>query len=398
VLEGRLIRDQVSRRRRLGPARSFVLRDRSTFIVAAALLVLAVGARALALASYFPALLVQNTHDSAGYIAAARKGVFWTGDEPSGYPFFLRLAHGVSHALWLTIALQHVLGVLAGLLLLLALRRLEVPWGWALAPAVVLWLGADQLFLEQAPLSETLFTFFAAVAVYAAVRTVQGSRRWATVLGASAAALLVTRTVGVSAAVVLVAGAAVAVWRLRLPGRQAAVVLLSAVLLVGAYSLGTRSRSLRGSWPGKPARCGLRRGRDAAVPDRPRRHRSGSGPAGAGVLRTREPPAGEAPASAPRLSALRQVHGMDAAAGGGPGSDRSCGRNRAPALEHAADDRVRCGAGGRPHHDGGDVAVRGPSRGTARGGRGCWGLDAGGKAARRHCRAGHRWRSTANWS
>jgi 4-amino-4-deoxy-L-arabinose transferase-like glycosyltransferase len=199
-----------------------------------------------ALISYFPALLISNTHDSAGYIASARNAFFWTGEEPSGYPLFLRLVHAISHDLWFTVALQHALGILAGLLLLLAALRLGAPLLIALAPALVLWLNGDQLFLEQAPLSEAVFTFLLVLSVYAAVRTLEGSSRWGAILGASLTGLVVTRTVGVPLPVVVLGSLVIATWRLRLRWHPVASALASLVALLASYSFATHLET--GRW------------------------------------------------------------------------------------------------------------------------------------------------------
>ena len=80
------------------------------------------------------------------------------------------MVHAVSDQLELTIAVQHVLGIATGLLLYAAVRRLGAPvWAGVVAAAAVL-LSLDQVFLEHALMTETLFTFLIVAAAYCALR------------------------------------------------------------------------------------------------------------------------------------------------------------------------------------------------------------------------------------
>lgn len=194
--------------------------------------------RAYALVAYPPAVLTLQAHDGAGYIKAARLGLSNDVLEPLGYPLFLRLLHAISHQLAFTIAVQHALGLLAGLLLFLAVRRLAAPVWVALVPAVVVWFGADQLFLEHAPMSEGLFTPLLVATVYAGVRSLTGHPRWAAATGFLAASLLMVRTVATIAPLIVLVWLALAMWRVRIPCRApAAAAVAAAVALLGAYAL-----------------------------------------------------------------------------------------------------------------------------------------------------------------
>jgi len=125
------------------------------------------GVRIWASVGIWPASL--RTHDTAAYVRAAHLGLGKDPLEPTGYSIFLRVAHAISAQLAFTVALQHALGLASGLLLFLAVRRLSGSVWIALAGAAVIWLSADQLFLEQVLLSETLFVFVLMVAMYALV-------------------------------------------------------------------------------------------------------------------------------------------------------------------------------------------------------------------------------------
>ena len=133
-------------------------RPSPTSIAFGGLLAAGAALRVYAMVAYSPAVVSAQAHDGAAYVGAARRG-FATGNyEPAGYPAFLRVVHAVRSELAFTISVQHAMGLATGVLLFLIVRRLGAP-GWVgLAPAAVVWLGGDQVFLEHAPMSEALFT------------------------------------------------------------------------------------------------------------------------------------------------------------------------------------------------------------------------------------------------
>jgi hypothetical protein len=229
--------------------------SRRTVVCLAPLLAAAVALRVYTLVAYFPAVLSSKAHDGAAYIRPARTKLSEGLLEPLGYPLFLRAVHTISHQLAFTIAIQHLLGVLAGLLLFCAMRRLSAPIWIALVPAIVLWFGGDQLFLEHAPLSEGVFVPLVAAAVYAGARALSGERRWAVVTGALAASLLTVRTVATPIPVVVVIWLAVALWRLGLPWRRlAAFSLAGTAAVLCAYALVWHEAS--GAWAITPEGAG----------------------------------------------------------------------------------------------------------------------------------------------
>src|SRR4051794_11226710 len=183
-------------------------------IAFAGLFTAALALRIYASLSYYPAALVPNAHDGAGYVRGAHRGLSFETQEPLGYPLFLRFLHALSDRLAFTIGVQHLLGLAAGALFFLAVRRVSGSAWLALVPAAVVWFNADGLFLEHALLSESLFTFLLAVALYVGVRTQERSGPLLVVLAGALAALLPTvRTVGLPVAVAILVCLAVVWWR-----------------------------------------------------------------------------------------------------------------------------------------------------------------------------------------
>jgi len=143
-----------------------------------------------------------------------------------GYSMFLRLLHGIVPHLIFVIILQHVLGLGAAVLFFLAVRRCGGPRGLGLAPAAIIALGGDELFLEHAAQSDALFIFLLSAMLYCAVRASQGRAWWAALAGLCAGLGLWDRT----AAMPMVA--VIAIWLLFSAGRPT-----RRTIAVGALSL-----------------------------------------------------------------------------------------------------------------------------------------------------------------
>lgn len=173
--------------------------------VLVALLVAGIVLRLLLTLAWRPAFI--GFPDSGPYLADARLAPFWDSLRMVGYGEFLRLLHWLTpHLLAVTFA-QHALGLASAVLLFASLRRCGLPAGVGLVPAAVVSLGGDEIFLEHAVLSESLFIFLIAAALYAAVRSLDRPGAWA----AAAAGLLVGLATTVrEAGIVLVP--AVALW------------------------------------------------------------------------------------------------------------------------------------------------------------------------------------------
>ncbi len=128
--------------------------------------------------------------DTIAYVGMADGSLFSDPIRQSGYSIFLRAVHLLSAQVELAVAVQHLLGILTGALIYAAVRRASGPvWAAAIAAAAVL-LSLDQVFLEQALMSEATFTFVLALAVYAAVRALEPSSARVGPLPARAAWLL----------------------------------------------------------------------------------------------------------------------------------------------------------------------------------------------------------------
>ncbi|GGO18403.1 hypothetical protein GCM10010116_37120 [Microbispora rosea subsp. aerata] len=118
---------------------------------------------------------------------------------PAGYSMFLRLLEPF-HSFALVVTVQHVLGLLVGVMLYTTvLRRGGPTWAAVLACVPVL-LDAYQIELEHLLVSDSLFTFLVVGAVCLALRRPRPSGtltpRSAAALGLVLAAATLTRTVG----------------------------------------------------------------------------------------------------------------------------------------------------------------------------------------------------------
>jgi hypothetical protein len=205
-----------------------------------ALVGLGIGLRILLVRAQTPGFTAVT--DSFWYLIAAHVNVFtWAAAPnsypwPAGYPAFLALVYVLDDHLSAVPLVQHALGLGTGVLWFLIVRR-AVPSPWALLPAAVVLLAGPQLFIEHAPMAETLFAFLIAAATYGAVRAAdRASVRWAIAAGLLVAAAGCVRVIGLPLIPLL------SIWMLvgvRGSSRQrwmgAVVVALAAGLLIGSY-------------------------------------------------------------------------------------------------------------------------------------------------------------------
>src|ERR1043166_8298288 len=96
---------------------------RAVLILIALAIVVRIGLMSL----YFPALLLAV--DSPRYARAGGMPMFGDFWMPAGYPFFLCLLRRVTNELWITIAVQHALGIVTGVFLYIAVVGLQVRRG-----------------------------------------------------------------------------------------------------------------------------------------------------------------------------------------------------------------------------------------------------------------------------
>jgi hypothetical protein len=207
----------------------------------AILLLAGIAARVWLMVDYRPAYLSSN--DSARFLHFAHMddGMFEDTFGPTGYAAFLKAVRLLSDQLEFTVAIQHLLGVVAALLLYAAVRRLGAPVWVGAIPAGVVLLSGDQLYMEHTLLSEAPFLPLLAGGLYAAARSLEGERqlRWLALAGALFASTALFRNVGMILPPVLV------VWALlAMPGglrgrlASAAVAALAAGAVLGSYAIG----------------------------------------------------------------------------------------------------------------------------------------------------------------
>src|SRR5438132_12217188 len=137
----------------------------------------------------------------------------------------------------LVIIVQHFLGLCAALLLFLAVRRCGGLAGLGLAPAAIVALGGDQLFLEHAALSDALFVFLICAMLYCAVRASPAAAWWSAAAGLCAGLGVWDREPG------LVMVPVIALWLAFSSGRPShrtlalgALSLVVSLTTVGAYA------------------------------------------------------------------------------------------------------------------------------------------------------------------
>jgi hypothetical protein len=160
--------------------------------------ILGVGAllRLLFVLAWQPAFM--GWPDAASYIDVSQSELFGNNLRPAGYPIFLHLLHWVAPSLTLVVVIHHLLGLATAVLLYLAVGRTGVSRAWGLIPAAVIALGGDGIFLEHAAISESLFMFLVAAALYCGVRSIGGEQlRWPLLCGLLLALAASVRVVAV---------------------------------------------------------------------------------------------------------------------------------------------------------------------------------------------------------
>jgi hypothetical protein len=119
---------------------------------------------------------VSMSPDTITYVGMATYDLYVDPSRPAGYSMFLIALHWVSANIDFTVWVQHLIGIATGLLLYAAVRRVGAPrWAAVVAAAPVL-LSIDQILHEQALLSDFLFVFVIAAALYASVRALEEPR------------------------------------------------------------------------------------------------------------------------------------------------------------------------------------------------------------------------------
>ena len=198
---------------------------------------------------------VTGFSDTGIYFQGAVVSLWSSPGRTAGYSMFLRLLHAISPHLLLVVLVQHALGLFAAGLFFCAVRRCGGPRGLGLAPAAIIALGGDELFLEHAALSEALFIFLLSAMLYCAVRALDGGPRWAALAGLCAGLGVWDRIASVAMIAVI------AIWLTFSAGRprRRTIVLglaslLAALASIGVYvewrhaASGLNGLSTNGSW------------------------------------------------------------------------------------------------------------------------------------------------------
>jgi len=219
-----------------------------------AILAAGVALRLLFMLAWRPAFM--GWPDAASYIDVAHSDLFSNNLRPAGYPLFLRAVHLIAPSLTLVIVVQHLLGLGTAVLLYLAVGRTGVPRAIGLVPAAIIALGADNVFLEHAAISEALFMFLIAAALYAGVRTHEGDHlAWPAacgllLVGAASVRVVALPLLPLFALWLIFSSRAPVRRRLALTasGALAAVALLGAYFAAEQHQVGRTGLSRNGIW------------------------------------------------------------------------------------------------------------------------------------------------------
>jgi hypothetical protein len=224
----------------------FARRERSALVVLGLLLVAGIAMRVAYEVAYQPALV--GYPDTHIYLVAARHDLFWPPMHVVGYAAMLRALHGLVPSLAFVVLVQHALGIATAVLLWAAARRISgSPWP-GLVPAAIVLVGGDQALFEHAILSETLFGFLIAAAVYAGARCLDARRLgWVLAAGALLGLAGTVRLAGVALVPLL------GLWLLLVPApswrRRLAVAgagLAAGLAVLGGYLVAARAET--GVW------------------------------------------------------------------------------------------------------------------------------------------------------
>lgn len=207
------------------PARTFALIRRHPAF--SALIAVAVLVRLTAMAAYRPAMFFNDSFD---YLHAALNP-YPHPLRPSGYSFLLLVLKPL-HSFAAVVAVQHLMGLAAGVMIYALLRRrFGLPgWGATLAAAPVL-LDAYQIQLEHLVLSDAPFIFWVTAAVTLLLWNERPTLKAAAGVGLLVAMAWLTRSVGLP----VLLGICVFMVLRRVGWRTIAVTLTACALPVVGY-------------------------------------------------------------------------------------------------------------------------------------------------------------------
>ena len=196
-----------------------------------ALLIIGFAARLYFTLVWQPA--ITGYSDSGIYFQDAFQGVWADPIRTVGYGMFLVALHAITPHLLFVVVVQHLMGLAVAVLLYATVRRTGGPAWLGLIPAAIIALGGDELFIEHAALSETVYIFLLSLMLYCAVRAANGGRLvWAAAAGLCAGLGVWDRGAAISLLPI------VAIWlafsRRRPTRRTIAMGLLSLVFALGS--------------------------------------------------------------------------------------------------------------------------------------------------------------------
>jgi hypothetical protein len=198
-----------------------------------------VALRVATLILYSPGVVLHPDAMRFARVAPGVSGIFDDFWLPAVYPIFLRSLRFLSDEVWVTIAAQHLVGLLAGVALYLALNRLGMPRWLSLIPAAVYLLSGDVLFLEHVLLSDQLALAFTTLALSAATFGLRPKVdvRWLLAAGALASGAWLTRSSFLVVVLVIVATALLAVSGRRERAIAGGAVAIGAACVFSIYLL-----------------------------------------------------------------------------------------------------------------------------------------------------------------
>jgi Dolichyl-phosphate-mannose-protein mannosyltransferase len=141
-----------------------------------ALLLVGVALRLVVVVSWWP--VTTTLADAVPYSAYAQQGPFDNPQHPAGYSLILATLGALTREVAFTVAIQHLAGIAAALLLFAAVRRVTGSHWAGLLPAGAVLLNPDLIYLEHSIMSEIWFVLAACGAVYCAVRAVDRPDPW----------------------------------------------------------------------------------------------------------------------------------------------------------------------------------------------------------------------------
>ena len=157
-------------------------RRRPELLALGVLLILGLAARIYFTLVWRPA--ITGYSDSGIYFQDAYQGIWSDPIRTVGYGMFLTVLHAITPRLLFVIVVQHLMGLGVAVLLFLTVRRIGGPRWLGLVPAAIVALGGDELFIEHAALSETVYILLVSLMLYCAVRAAADGRLvWAAAAG-----------------------------------------------------------------------------------------------------------------------------------------------------------------------------------------------------------------------